>query len=150
MAQIMHPSPRQLQQALLRNEQARQQHLELVLGAGPLIEGSFVTRGRKCGKPTCRCATGSKHYSKFLARSEGGRTRLVYVPAGDEANVAAKAEAYRQVRQARAELMKLATKTAELIDELTQALAEPYGPAPGARSSKRRGKRRKPDDGANS
>ena len=91
-----------------------------------MVEGSFVTLGRKCGKPTCRCATGDKHFSKFLSRSEGGKSRPVYVRSVDEVDVASKAERYRQFRQARAELMKLADQTARFADELQQEMTEPY------------------------
>jgi len=117
-----------LRQQILRTEQQRRQHVDSLVGTEALIEGSFVTLGRKCGKPTCRCASGEKHYSKFLSRSERGRTRLIYVPAGDEVEVARKAERYRRLRQSRAELMKLAATTAELADSLQHALAEPYPP----------------------
>lgn len=119
-----------IRQLLLQTEQARERYVALVLGTGPLIEGAFVTRGRKCGKPNCRCAGGELHYSKFVSRSVHGRAKQVYVPAYDEGTVAAKTAVYKQVRSARAELMKLAVKTAELIDELVLALREPYGHEP--------------------
>jgi hypothetical protein len=96
------------------------------LAADAMVAGSFVTLARKCGKPTCRCARGEKHEGKYLSRSEGGRTRLAYVPAGDEVDVATKAERYRRFRQARAALMKLADETAEAADVLQASLTEPY------------------------
>jgi len=129
-----------LRQLLVDTAQVRQRLLEVVLAAGPLVEGSFVTRGRKCGKPSCRCAGGELHYSKFLSRSVEGRPRQIYVPARDELAVASRAETYRRVRKARAELMKLATRTAELIDQLVETLGEPY-PAP-SQQERSRGKRR--------
>ena len=132
-----------LRQLLLQTEQARERYRDAVLATGTLIAGSFVTLGRKCGKPNCRCATGDKHYGKFLSRSEGGKTRLVYVRAGDEVEVAAKAASYRRAREARAELMKLAARTAEIIDELLDVLTEPY-PTSEPRRTKRRGR----EDGA--
>ncbi|MEK7863042.1 MAG: DUF6788 family protein, partial [Chloroflexota bacterium] len=120
-------------------------HVETLLGSDVLVEGSFVTLGRKCGKPTCRCATGAKHFSKFLSRSEGGKTRLAYVPAGDVMEVARKTERYKKLRQARAELMKLSAHTAELSDALGRALAQSY-PPPKRDTSKRRKVR--PDKGS--
>ena len=115
-------------QQLLQTERAREQQVETLLGAGTMVMGSFVTLGRKCGKPSCRCARGELHYSKFLSRSEKGRSRPVYVRSADEVDVAAKAESYRRFRQARAELMKLADQTAHLADELQQEMTEPYPP----------------------
>lgn len=115
-------------QQLRQTEGARAAHLERVLKANAMVEGSFVELGRKCGKPSCKCATGEKHYSKYLSRSVEGRTKLVYVPGRDEVELNRKAERYRRFRQARAELMKLAAHTAELADELQAALTEPYPP----------------------
>ena len=122
-------------QQLLRSEDERRAHIEQLLGVDVLVEGSFVTLGRRCGKPTCHCATGEKHYSKFLSRSEAGRTRLVYVPSGDELDIARKAELYRRFRQARAKLMKLSAETAEWADALQEALTETYPPKPATTTS---------------
>ena len=107
------------------------------MGAGAMIAGSFVTLARTCGKPTCRCARGEKHEGKYLSRSDGGRTRLAYVPAGDELDVAPKAERYRRFRQARAALMKLAAEAAQAADVLQVAVTEPY-----PKEARRRRKRR--------
>ena len=124
-------------QRLQQAEAARKTHVQKLLGTGEMVEGAFVTLGRKCGKPTCRCATGEKHYSKFLSRSVDGRTRLVYVRSEDEVEVSRKAERYRVFRQARAELMKLAAETAELADEIHVALAEPYPTDKGPKGKKK-------------
>ena len=137
-----------MRQQIRLAEEARRAHVDVLVGSETLIEGSFVTLGRKCGKPTCRCATGEKHFSKFLSRSEAGRTRLLYVSSGDEVQVALKAERYRRLRQARAELMKLSAKTAALTDELQQSLAEPYPAQSTADSAPmKRGRKPKKDGG---
>jgi hypothetical protein len=137
----------QLRHQIRRTEHARQRQVDRLLRAEEMVVGSFVTLGRKCGKPSCRCASGELHYSKFLSRSEEGRTRLIYVRSADEVDVAQKAEQYRRFRKARAELMKLATQTAELADQLHAELTVPYPPpnrAPGYR------RRRKSRGGRNS
>jgi hypothetical protein len=100
--------------------------MEDLLKADTMISGSYVTLARTCGKPTCRCNRGEKHEGKYLSRNVGGKTRLIYVPAGDEVEVATKAERYRRFRQARAALMKLAAETAKVADALQEALTEPY------------------------
>ena len=115
-----------IRQLIRQTEEARGAHVDALVSTEALVEGSFVTVGRTCGKPGCRCAHGEKHFSKYLSRSVGGRTRLVYVPAGDEVRVQRMAQQYRQLRHARAELAKLAAKTSELADELQAALVEPY------------------------
>jgi hypothetical protein len=46
-----------------------------------MLWGSLVPVYRKCGKPTCHCATGEKHGPAwYLSRREEGRTRMWYVP----------------------------------------------------------------------
>lgn len=136
-----------IRQQLRQTEEARRSHVEVILGSEPLVEGSFVTLGRKCGKPTCRCATGEKHYSRFLSRSVEGRTQLIYVRSSDEVEVGLKAERYRRLRQARAELMKLSARTAALTDGLEQALAEPYPAGDATRPSRKRGRKPRKKDG---
>jgi hypothetical protein len=126
-----------VRQLIRQTEEARLAHVDALVATEVLVEGSFVTVARTCGKPTCRCARGEKHVSKYVSRSVGGRTQLIYVPAGDEVRVDAKTRQYRQLRHARAELVKLAARTAALADELQQALAEPY-PEPGARPKRAR------------
>ena len=102
-----------------------------------MVAGSFLRQERTCGKPTCRCATGAKHEATYLSRKVDGRTQMVYVPAGDEVDVATKAERYRRFRQARAALMKLAAETAQAADVLQAAVTEPY-----PKEARRRRKRR--------
>ena len=118
-------------------EAAREAHVEDLLGAEPMVAGSFLKQGRTCGKPTCRCATGAKHEATYLSRKVDGRTQMVYVPAGDEVDVATKAERYRRFRQARAALMKLAAETAQAAAVLQAAVTEPY-----PKEARRRRKRR--------
>jgi hypothetical protein len=110
-------------------EQARAEHIETLLKAGPMIEGSFVTLWCKCGRATCHCATGGqKHPKQYISRSERGRTKTTYVRKADHEDVEAKTACYRQYRQARAELMKLAADTAALADQLMAELTKPYPP----------------------
>ena len=139
------PKASKARQRLREVEQARAAYVEELVSADAMVEGSFVTLGRKCGKPGCRCETGEKHYSQYLSRSVNGRTEIIYVRRVDEVEVSEKAERYRRFRNARAELMKLAAQTAELADELQTALTEPYvkEPRPGRTGKGRRAKRRK-------
>src|SRR5439155_23095994 len=111
-----------LRQPWLRTEQARQAQREVRLGLGAMIQGSFVTIERRCGTPTCRGATGARHPSKGLSRSEGGQTRTGYLPAGAEVLGAQKSREYRRGRLARAARMTLAAQTAARAEALQQAL----------------------------
>jgi hypothetical protein len=99
-----------------------------LLAAKLMVEGSFVSLGRRCGNPNCKCAKGEKHVSKYLSRSIDGKTKLVFVRNKDEVDISRKAESYRIFRQARADLMKLAAQAAQVADDLQKALTEPYPP----------------------
>ena len=69
-------------------------------GLPRLVRGSVVTHRRRCGKPNCRCADGQAlHESTVLSYSEGGRSRLLTLPADQVAAVRAATERYRERRQ---------------------------------------------------
>ena len=56
-------------------------------GLPRLVRGSVVTHRRRCGKPNCRCADGEAlHETTVLSYSEGGRTRLLTLPADQVAS----------------------------------------------------------------
>ena len=112
-----------LHHKLRRTEESREDQLHKVLSErGPLRRGSFVTLSRKCGKPTCHCATGKGHPAKYLSIKEGGRTRMVFIPSHLEEIVADEVERYRRFRQSRATLAKLARESLEIIDKLEREL----------------------------
>jgi uncharacterized protein DUF6788 len=53
----------------------------LAHAAEQMLWGSLVAVYRKCGKPTCHCASGEKHGPVwYLSQHEGGRTRMRFVP----------------------------------------------------------------------
>lgn len=54
-----------------------------------LLRGTLTTFRRRCGKPSCRCATGEPHQSPALTFTEAGRTKTVTLSAGEVEQVAA-------------------------------------------------------------
>ena len=48
-----------------------------------LLYGTLTTFRRRCGKPSCRCATGDPHESPALRYTENGRTKLVTLTEAD-------------------------------------------------------------------
>ena len=62
-----------------------------------LLRGTLTTFTRRCGKPSCRCATGEPHASPALRYTDGGRTRTVTLSQGEVAEVAAALERYEAV-----------------------------------------------------
>ena len=46
----------------------------------PLVRGCLVVMDRFCGQKNCRCTKGYKHRSLYLAQSNKGKSRLIYIP----------------------------------------------------------------------
>lgn len=124
----------------VRDEQRRQ--LDLLLNErGPLIRGTLGTRSRVCGKPSCKCARGERHESRYLSASDGGSVRQVHVPVRDEATVAAGVERYKRFREGRVRLRELVERQLELVDDLGRSLLAPYPPDHPLPPPRRRGGR---------
>jgi hypothetical protein len=64
-----------------------------------LLRGVLFTLRRKCGKASCRCATGAPHESPALAYPSGGRTKTMTLTEADVAEVRAALERYRVARE---------------------------------------------------
>ncbi len=78
----------------------RKRIAEVVAATEQMLWGSLGEVYRRCGQPTCHCATGEKHGPVFyLTRNEGGRTRNIYVPPELRKEVAAGVAAYRRYRE---------------------------------------------------
>ena len=71
-----------------------------------VVHGTLTTFRRRCGKATCRCASGDAHESPALTYTEGGRTKTMTLEAAEVAEVAAAVARYES---ARAELEAAAT-----------------------------------------
>ena len=63
-----------------------------------LVRGTLTTFHRRCGKPTCRCASGEPHVSPALRYTEAGRTKTVTLSAGEVAEVAAALARYEAAK----------------------------------------------------
>lgn len=59
-----------------------------------LLRGSLFTLRRRCGTPTCRCATDEQHTSPALAYPRGGRTKTLTLTEEEAAEVAAALSRY--------------------------------------------------------
>ena len=57
---------------------------------GPFLEGSLTVGTKRCGRPTCRCATeGPLHETALLTWKEAQKTHTLYIPIAWRATVAA-------------------------------------------------------------
>jgi hypothetical protein len=132
-----------LRQSLLRTHEQRGQQLQLLLAErGPLVRGSFVRQGGKCGKPSCRCARGELHERAVLYSSEDGVHSGTYVPQEQRAQVEERNARYHRARKARSSLAKLDQQALLFADQLVESLTEPYSsPAAATTRSQKRPRR---------
>jgi len=65
-----------------------------------MVRGTLFTLRRRCGKPSCHCATESGHESPALAYPEGGRTRTMTLSEGEVDDVRDALERYNTARAA--------------------------------------------------
>lgn len=63
-----------------------------------MLRGSLFTLRRRCGKPTCHCATEPGHESPALAYPEGGRTKTMTLSSAEVNEVRAALERYNTAR----------------------------------------------------
>ena len=108
----------QLRQQLWRAYAALGVTLRRLQRSQPMVQGSFYLLRRKCGKPNCHCATGPRHTTYVLTRSEQGRDRLYTVPKDQRAQVRQWAAEYRRYQRARALLVKRHLYLLSLVDQI--------------------------------
>jgi hypothetical protein len=90
--------------------------LETLLGREPLLPGSVYTLRRRCGKPTCHCARGEPHASIVLSYRGQGRPQNI-TPSPEHVSAVQKlTDDYREVRQARTQLLRLQRQVLKLVD----------------------------------
>jgi hypothetical protein len=63
-----------------------------------VLHGSLTTFRRRCGKETCRCATGEGHESPALTYTEAGRTKTLTLKEQEVPEVAAALARYESAR----------------------------------------------------
>lgn len=63
-----------------------------------LLHGSLTTFRRRCGKASCRCATGDAHESPAFTYTEAGRTKTVTLRDAEVAEVSAAVARYEAAR----------------------------------------------------
>ncbi len=74
----------------------------------PLLAASLVSFERRCGKPSCHCATGEKHHGHQLTYKVRGKTRTVYVPVDFTEEVRTWIDEHRRLKRLLQESSQLA------------------------------------------
>lgn len=78
---------------------ARSQLHQLLEQADGLVHGSLIRMRRRCGNPTCRCATqGQKHESWYLGITQKRQTRMKHIGKDKEGTVRRWLDADRKAR----------------------------------------------------
>ncbi len=74
----------------LATNPAGQRILARLRTIGPFLEGSLTIGTKRCGRPTCRCATeGPLHETALLTWKEQQKTCTLYIPIALREEVAA-------------------------------------------------------------
>lgn len=96
--------------------------LEVLLARPPLFKGYVCELVRRCGKPTCACASddSKRHRGWFLMTGQGKQRRTTPLREEERKRVAAPAEEYRRFRSARARWMKLVGETRKLLNAIEE------------------------------
>ena len=89
---------------------------------GEVMAASLSKTSKVCGKPNCKCARGDKHEVYQLSWTENGKRRSTHIRRDELDRVRSAVERYKRLRQSRAELLKLASDAASLMDNLVEAL----------------------------
>ncbi len=87
-----------------------------------VMAASLSKTYKVCGKANCKCARGEKHEVYQLSWTENGKRRSTHIRLDELSKVRAAVERYRKLRQCRADLLRLASEAASLIDALVEAL----------------------------
>jgi len=110
-----------IRQSLDRLAREIQELLPVFTDRGPMIKGTVSAQRRKCGKPRCGCASGERHGTMMLSRSEEGRTKLVSIPDGYLKEWQVLTRRYQRFRRARARLGQIYKTMLSLLDQLEAA-----------------------------
>lgn len=74
--------------------------LKQIRALGPFIQASFTITKKRCGRPTCRCASeGPIHESALLTWKEKGTTKTVSIPKELRAEVKAWADEGKRLKR---------------------------------------------------
>ena len=94
--------------------------LERLLARPPLFKGYVRELVRRCGKPSCACASddSKRHRGWFLMTGQGEQRRTSPLREEERERVTAMAEEYRRFRSARARWMKLVGEARELLNAI--------------------------------
>jgi DNA-binding sugar fermentation-stimulating protein len=78
----------------LKLQRRRDALLSQLPALGPVMRGSVVRLGTRCGHPRCRCARGEKHQQTYFSLNKEGKTVLLFLGKSREAEARQYVENY--------------------------------------------------------
>jgi hypothetical protein len=91
--------------------------VEEIIKTTVMVKGYYSTVYRKCGKPTCWCASEAKgHISTRITWNEHGVSRMRSVKKEDHERLLKATESYRNYRQQRRKLKQETAMLENLLD----------------------------------
>lgn len=81
--------------------------LARLMGRQGMLRGTLCVKSRSCGKSNCKCTQGEKHASLYIAFSQEGKTRQIYVSKDREQEVTQWVQQYQQAQELLEELSKV-------------------------------------------
>lgn len=94
-------------------ERSRRSRVAQLSHACRLMRGTLAIRGRRCGKPGCRCTRGELHVSLYLVQSQKGKPRQVFVPKQWEERVRRAVTDYQELQRLVEEISEIEWKRLE-------------------------------------
>lgn len=85
-------------------ERRFQSRLVSLLRQGPLLKAATYILRNTCGKPNCKCVTGEKHETPYVARTREGRRQARSVPKELRDEVPRWIERYQEIERLLEEL----------------------------------------------
>ncbi len=96
--------------------------LGVFVDRGPIMPGSIYELRRKCGKPACRCFSGTDlHSCTVISWTSKGRKRLRTVPEEQQGKLGELTHRYKLFRKARTRLLEVHAQMLVIIDRLEAA-----------------------------
>lgn len=118
---ISSPELSKLRQELSLLLKQRYKHLKIIFNNEAFVRGGIYIINRKCGKQSCKCATTDyKHPSHYLYKSEQSVNKTIYIKADQVGTLRKLTNQYKKFRKARAELMKIDQKMAEIMNKIEE------------------------------
>ena len=112
---------------LRRLQQERRRRLRRLTRDHELAVGSVSVVARKCGNPTCRCASGPGHrQTLFLFTDQDGCRRCKLIRRADEARLHRAGEHYREFREDLKQLRAIDRREKEILMALRDQRAIRY------------------------